>query len=47
MKPFMDEDFLLQSETARVLYHDHASLMPIFDYHLSYSCPGNCRRPEV
>ena len=33
MKPFMDEDFLLQSETARVLYHDHASLMPIFDYH--------------
>jgi glucuronate isomerase len=33
MKPFMDEDFLLQSETARVLYHEHAALMPIFDYH--------------
>ena len=33
MKEFMDEDFLLQSETARRLYHDHASAMPIFDYH--------------
>ncbi|HEX7584257.1 MAG TPA: glucuronate isomerase [Prolixibacteraceae bacterium] len=33
MKPFMDEDFLLQSEIAKELYHDHASKMPIFDYH--------------
>ncbi len=29
----MDEDFLLQTETAKELYHDHASKMPIFDYH--------------
>ena len=33
MKPFMDEDFLLESDTARALYHDHAKHMPIFDYH--------------
>ena len=33
MKKFMDEDFLLQSETARKLYHDHAEKMPVFDYH--------------
>jgi glucuronate isomerase len=33
MKPFMDEDFLLHSETARTLYHGYAENMPIFDYH--------------
>jgi len=33
MKPFMDEDFLLQTETAKKLYHEHAAKMPIFDYH--------------
>lgn len=33
MKPFMDENFLLQTETARKLYHEHAAKMPIFDYH--------------
>lgn len=33
MKAFMDDDFLLQSETAKVLYHDYAKDMPIFDYH--------------
>ena len=33
MKPFMDEDFLLSTETARRLYHDHASQQPIYDYH--------------
>lgn len=33
MKPFMDKDFMLQSETARALYHDFAADMPIFDYH--------------
>jgi len=37
MKAFMDEDFLLQSDTARELYHDHASKMPIFDYHCHIS----------
>jgi glucuronate isomerase len=29
----MHEDFLLQNETARRLYHDHAAKMPIYDYH--------------
>jgi glucuronate isomerase len=33
MKPFMDADFLLQTETAQKLYHGHAAKMPIFDYH--------------
>ncbi len=29
----MAENFLLQTETAQKLYHDHAAKMPIFDYH--------------
>jgi glucuronate isomerase len=33
MKKFMDKDFLLHTETAKVLYHNHAAKMPIFDYH--------------
>ncbi|SHE80783.1 D-glucuronate isomerase [Mariniphaga anaerophila] len=33
MKNFMDENFLLQTETAQKLYHQHAAKMPIFDYH--------------
>jgi len=33
MKNFMTEDFLLQTKTARMLYHEHAAKMPIFDYH--------------
>lgn len=33
MKPFMDQNFLLQTETAQRLYHDHAAKMPILDYH--------------
>ncbi len=33
MKPFMDENFLLQNETAQKLYHEHAAKMPIIDYH--------------
>jgi len=37
MKPFMDDDFLLQTETAKRLYHEHASKMPIFDYHCHIS----------
>ena len=32
-KPFLNEDFLLQTETARELYHDYAKQMPIIDYH--------------
>ncbi|MGL5313344.1 MAG: glucuronate isomerase [Peptostreptococcaceae bacterium] len=33
MKKFMDKDFLLNNETAKSLYHNHAKDMPIFDYH--------------
>ena len=33
MTPFLSEDFLLQSATARTLYHEFAEGMPIFDYH--------------
>lgn len=33
MKPFMDNDFLLQTGVAKELYHKHAAKMPIFDYH--------------
>ena len=33
MKNFMDKDFLLETETAKTLYHDYAEKMPIFDYH--------------
>lgn len=33
MKTFMDADFLLETATARTLYHDYAAKMPIVDYH--------------
>ena len=33
MKAFIDKDFLLGSETAKVLYHKYAAAMPIIDYH--------------
>ena len=33
MKNFLDQDFLLQTDTARELYHEHAAKMPIIDYH--------------
>ncbi len=33
MKKFMDEDFLLTTETAKKLYHEYAEPMPIIDYH--------------
>lgn len=33
MKKFLDEDFLLQTATAKVLYHSYAKQMPIIDYH--------------
>jgi glucuronate isomerase len=32
-KQFLTEDFLLQTETARNLYHEHAKKMPVYDYH--------------
>ena len=30
---FMDKDFLLNTDTARKLYHDYAKDCPIIDYH--------------
>ncbi|MEP7143051.1 MAG: glucuronate isomerase [Ferruginibacter sp.] len=38
MKKFMDENFLLHSNTARELYHGFAKEMPIIDYHNHLSC---------
>lgn len=32
-KTFLDEDFLLQTDSARTLYHEFAKQMPIIDYH--------------
>ena len=37
MKKFMDKDFLLSTETAKILYHEHAAKMPIIDYHCHVS----------
>jgi glucuronate isomerase len=37
MKKFMDEDFLLTTDTAKVLYHEYASKLPIIDYHCHVS----------
>ena len=37
MKKFMDENFLLQTETAQKLFHEHAAKMPIIDYHCHLS----------
>ncbi|MDR1221863.1 MAG: glucuronate isomerase [Tannerella sp.] len=39
MKTFMDENFLLETETAQELYHNHAAKMPIIDYHC-HLAPG-------
>ncbi|MFI3174309.1 MAG: glucuronate isomerase [Bacillota bacterium] len=33
MKPFLNEDFLLSTETAKKLYHEYSKPMPIIDYH--------------
>ncbi len=37
MKPFMDDDFLLENDVAKKLYHDYAENMPIYDYHCHIS----------
>ena len=37
MKPFLDKDFLLGTDTARRLYHDTAAAQPIIDYHCHVS----------
>ncbi|SFK55116.1 glucuronate isomerase [Proteiniphilum acetatigenes] len=33
MKSFIHEDFLLQTDAAKELYHEHAKMQPIIDYH--------------
>ncbi len=33
MKTFITDDFMLQNDTARELYHSYAKEMPIFDFH--------------
>ncbi len=33
MTEFITEDFLLQTQTAQTLYHEHAKKLPIYDYH--------------
>jgi glucuronate isomerase len=33
MTDFLTEDFLLHTETAKRLYHEHAENMPIYDFH--------------
>ena len=33
MKTFINDDFLLQSASAKILYHEYAAGMPVVDYH--------------
>lgn len=37
MKKFMDDSFLLSTETAKILYNEYAKDMPIIDYHCHLS----------
>lgn len=37
MKPLIDADFLLETEAAKELYRNHASILPIIDYHCHLS----------
>jgi glucuronate isomerase len=33
IKPFLDDNFLLENRTADILYHEYAARQPIIDYH--------------
>lgn len=47
---FMGPDFLLESEAARRLYHEHAAAMPICDYHSHLSpieIADNCQFDDL
>ena len=33
MIPFLSNDFLLTTPTAKTLFHEYAAKMPIYDYH--------------
>ena len=37
MTEFMTKDFLLDTDTAKTLYHDYAAKLPIIDYHCHVS----------
>lgn len=37
MKAFMDKDFLLETDTAKHLFHHYAEQMPLVDYHCHIS----------
>ncbi|NOU61315.1 glucuronate isomerase [Marinifilum caeruleilacunae] len=37
MKKFLDKDFILETETAKKLYHEFAADLPIIDYHCHIS----------
>jgi glucuronate isomerase len=37
MQPFVHDDFLLETRTARELYHEHARDLPIIDFHCHLS----------
>ncbi len=37
IRPFLDKDFFLQTESARRLYHGSAAVQPIIDYHCHLS----------
>ncbi|MBQ4518085.1 MAG: glucuronate isomerase [Clostridia bacterium] len=42
MKKFMDENFLLETETAKKLYFEYAAPQPIIDYHCHLSIKEIC-----
>ena len=46
MRPFMDKDFLLETETAKHLFHDYSDPMPLVDYHCHIS-PRRSMRTAV
>ena len=33
IKPFLNDDFLLENSISQQLYHDYAKKQPIIDYH--------------
>jgi len=37
MKPFIHEDFLLNNNTARRLYHQYSENLPVIDFHCHLS----------
>ena len=42
MKTFLDRDFMLQNDTAKLLFHNYAEDMPILDYHCHLSAKEIC-----